>query len=95
MKKTSTLIISMLIFNLLVFALTVGDFLALHDIQKDYVSAEILQILDVTTSAPLPAWTATQGEWQMVTVSFVARFLFLPANALLLWNIFKSKEKSA
>ena len=91
MKKTSLFVKGMLTFNLLVFILTIGDFLALHDINKDYISIERLEALGVFTS--LPAWTATEGEWQIVMISFIARFLFLLLNILLLWTLLK-KEKA-
>ena len=85
MKKSGILLKSMLLLNLLVFLLTITDFLALHDIQNDYVSAKVLGGLQIGTSAPLPAWTATQGEWQLVSISFFARVVFLIANLGLLW----------
>ncbi|MCP4140993.1 MAG: hypothetical protein GY755_12020 [Chloroflexi bacterium] len=90
MKKTSLFIKGMLTFNLLVFILTVGDFLALHDINKDYISSERLEALGI--SVTLPAWTAAAGEWQVVTISFIARSLFFLANLFLLWTLLK-KEK--
>ena len=89
MKKSGIMLKSMLALNLLVFLLTILDFLALHDIQNDYVSSEALTHLQISTSAPLPAWTATQGEWQVVSVSLLVRILFLLANLLLLWQIGK------
>ena len=80
----------MLVFNFLVFFLTFGDFLALHDISKDYLSSETLKALSI--SASLPAWTATEAEWQIVTVSFVARVIFFLLNMLLLWYLLKKKN---
>ena len=59
-----------------VFLLTIADFLALHDISKDYVSSEILEHLDISLSEDLPDWTATKGEWGIVRVSYLSRFLF-------------------
>ena len=91
MKKTPLFVKGMLLFNLLVFILTVGDFLALHDISKDYISSERLEALGISTA--LPTWTAAEGEWLIITISFVARFLFLSLNILLLWTLLK-KEKT-
>ena len=82
----------MLLFNFLVIALTFGDFLALHDINKDYLSKEMLQYFNITAS--LPAWTATKGEWQVLTISFVLRTLFLLVNILFLWVLLKKEEKA-
>jgi hypothetical protein len=81
----------MLIFNTLIFALTLIDFLALHDIGKDYLSSETLEVLGISTA--LPAWTATEGEWQILTISFVLRVLFLLSNIFLLWYLLRKEEK--
>ncbi len=40
MKERGILLKSMLLLNLLVLLLTLADFLALHDIQNDYVSTK-------------------------------------------------------
>ena len=82
----------MLVFNFLIIALTFGDFLALHDISKDYLSREMLEYFDI--SASFPAWTATEGEWQIVTISFFLRVLFLLLNIIILWSILKKEEKA-
>ena len=91
-NNSSLFVRAMLLFNFLVIALTFGDFLALHDISKDYLSRETLEYFNI--SASLPAWTATEGEWQIVTISFVLRVLFLLANILLLWFLLKKEEKA-
>lgn len=94
MKKKTYLTKAMLIFNLLILILTLGDFLALHDIQNDYVSTKMLDLHQITTSTPLPAWTATQGEWQVVSISFWLRVLFLLANLALLWYLSQKTVKA-
>ncbi len=91
-KESSPFIKGMLVFNFLIIALTFGDFLALHDISKDYLSSEMLEHFNITAS--LPEWTATEGEWQIVTISFFLRVLFLLANILLLWFLLKKEEKA-
>ena len=78
----------MLIINILVLALTFADFLALHDIRNDYVSSDVLEDHDLNMTS-LPEWTATKGEWNLVTISFVARTLFLLLNMPLIWMGFK------
>ena len=78
--------------NLLILLLTLGDFLALHDIQNDYVSTAILDYLQITTSSTLPSWTATSGEWLMVTLSFWVRTILLLASLLLLWKVLKENR---
>ena len=73
-----------LIATIVVLALTLGDFLALHDIQREYVSTEVLDSLGISISDELPNWTATAGEWAMVQFSFLARSAFLILNAITL-----------
>jgi hypothetical protein len=74
--------------------LTLGDFLALHDIQQDYVSPEVLNRLKLDIAGSLPYWTATSGEWAMVTISFIARVILLLGNVLLLFMILRRDSKS-
>ena len=78
----------MLIATVVVLALTLGDFMALHDIQREYVSTEVLDSLGISISDELPDWTATAGEWAMVQFSFLARSAFLILNAITLSLIF-------
>ena len=80
----------MLIFNALIFLLTIFDFLALHDIAKDYLSRDALKFAEIT--AIVPAWTAAEGEWLIVQLSLFARLLFFLLNIFLLWLLLK-KEK--
>ncbi len=87
MKEHGILLKSMLLLNLLVLLLTLTDFLALHDIQNDYVSTKVFEDLKISISAPLPTWAAAQGEWQILSISFWMRALFLLANLILLWQI--------
>jgi hypothetical protein len=65
----------------LAFLLTIGDFLALHDINRDYVSGQALRSLNTSLPWELPAWTQTDFEWAVVRVSFVFRAGFLLVNA--------------
>ncbi len=89
-KKLSLFVRGMLVFNFLVLSLTFVDFLALHDISKDYLSRETLKNLSISVS--LPAWTATEAEWQIITISFLARIIFFILNIFLLWYLLKKKR---
>jgi hypothetical protein len=84
MKKMVILASFTLVASLFVLALTLGDFLALHDIRNEYVSEEILNTLSVDLSHELPDWTATAGEWTLVQFSYVARAAFLVLNIITL-----------
>jgi hypothetical protein len=68
----------------LAFLLTIGDFLALHDISRDYVSSQVLRSLNTSLAENLPAWTGTGLEWTVVRVSFIFRAGFLLVNAVTL-----------
>jgi hypothetical protein len=83
-KKIRILTAASLGLCLVAFGLTIGDFLALHDIGNDYVSKDILSYLDVSLSKELPAWTATRGEWRLVELSWVTRMGFFLVNAVTL-----------
>ena len=82
--KTITLIIGLCILG---FLMTIGDYLALHDIRNEYVSSRILQYLNVTISEDLPEWTSTKGEWSLVRISYFFRFFFFILCAILLYNL--------
>jgi len=58
------------------FLLTIADFLALHDIHRDYIGTEVVKLLDTSVGEGLPEWTATKSEWDIVRVSYVFRFVF-------------------
>lgn len=76
MKKTQKVIHITIALCIFAFLLTVFDFLALHDIHNEYVSTYILKYLDVTLSEDLPEWTSTKGEWEVVRISWLFRFIF-------------------
>jgi hypothetical protein len=61
------------VLGLVAIMLTIGDYLALHDINHDYVSAQVLRSLDASPPRALPAWTATPGKWAMVSGSLLFR----------------------
>lgn len=87
MKKTqkiATITISLCVFG---FLLTICEFLALHDIKSEYVSTRILERLNITLSEDLPEWTSTQGEWGVVRISYLFRFVFFIFCAIMLFEL--------
>jgi hypothetical protein len=66
------------------FLLTIFEFLALHDIHNEYVSTHILRHLNISLSGELPDWTSTKGEWGVVRVSYLFRFVFFVFCAIVL-----------
>ena len=87
--KQKLFIKGMLTFNALIFLLTILDFLALHDIAKDYLSRDALKFAEIT--AQVPAWTVTEGEWLILQLSLFARVLFFLLNIFLLWFLLKKR----
>ncbi len=76
------------------FLFTIADFLALHDIKNEYVSPRVLESLDITLSDDLPEWTSTQGEWQVVRISYLFRaFFFIFCVYALYWLIYRERKK--
>ncbi len=80
MKMVYWLAGAALVATLVVLTLSLGDFLALHDIYNDYVSKDFVEILGLIVGSELPDWTATEGEWTLVQFSFWARVAFLLLN---------------
>jgi hypothetical protein len=75
--KTLKIISSItLIASIIVFLLTISDFLALHDIFNEYVCANVIKRF----IGELPDSASTSMEWKMVNVSYGARFFFLLFN---------------
>lgn len=69
------------------FLLTIFEFLALHDIHNEYVSTGILKSLNISLSGDLPDWTSTKGEWGVVRVSYIFRFVFFVFCVIVLYKL--------
>lgn len=67
-----------------------GDYLALHDIAKDYVSLEVLEMYDIPGASTLPSWTGTPLEWQWIEIMFVARLVIIGLIGYFIQNLSKS-----
>jgi hypothetical protein len=75
------------------FLFTIADFLALHDIKNEYVSLRVLESLDITLSDDLPEWTSTQGEWQVVRISYLFRSIFfIFCVYALYWLVYRDRS---
>lgn len=84
MKKIRLLATITMIAGFLMLVATFFDFLALTDISHDYVSHQVLDELKISLPRELPEWTATRGEWQVVSISAISRIGFLLLNTLTL-----------
>jgi len=95
MKKMDTFLKIAIILSIVVFICTIDDFLALHDIKKDYVSQSVLQYLEVETSEALPDWTNTRLEWASITVSYMIRFISIIFMIIILFTMKRNKRSEA
>jgi hypothetical protein len=87
MSKNKKIIAIIVALCVLGFLLTLCDFLALHDIKKEYVSTNILERLNITLSEDLPEWTSTKGEWNVVRINYFFRVFFFILCAVLLYEL--------
>ena len=73
--KTNTAILTkiLLVLTILLFICMFFDFLALHDINRDYVSNLVMTSFSPVTSDTLPDWTNTAGEWLIVKISYIIK----------------------
>jgi hypothetical protein len=84
MKRVDTLLKLVLGAAIVLCLLTVLDYLALHDIYKDYVSAAVLSYLNIALPVQLPAWTNTQLEWNAVTINYLVKTTLTVINLILI-----------
>ncbi len=59
------------------FVVTLGEYLALHDIWNDYVSEQVVKNYTGEITLSLPDWTKTKLEWQMVNISGLIKIVYL------------------
>ena len=84
MRNPRRLATAGLIISLLLLTVTAFDLLALTDIYHDYVSRRVFEGLSNSLPAGLPEWTATEEEWQIVSISGFSRLALLIVNTLTL-----------
>lgn len=80
MKRIDVLMKFAILIAILLCVLIVLDYLPLHDINNDYVSAPILAELNIELSAGLPSWTNTDLEWNIVTINYLLKIIFALTN---------------
>lgn len=94
MRRVDTLLKFALLIAILLCVLTILDYLALHDIYKDYVSKTVLSYLNLDLSKELPAWTNTELEWDMVTINYIMKTFVTIVNIILIISIRKAVQKN-
>jgi hypothetical protein len=94
MKRIDILLKFAFLIAILLCGLIVLDYLPLHDINNDYVSAPILAELNIELSAGLPSWTNTELEWNIVTINYLLKIIFALTNIGLIFMLNSLIRKS-
>ncbi|MFA5480279.1 MAG: hypothetical protein WC002_06995 [Candidatus Muiribacteriota bacterium] len=74
----------LLVFNFIMILMGLIGFLASNDIAHDYIGNNIKNI--ITQGVILPEWSSCNGEWYILQVEFIIRFIFLLVNAFFLYK---------
>ena len=77
MKRKESIISYAFLLSIFVFVLLIVDFLALSDISSDYVSINVLELIQVDISDKLPDWASADLEWTWIKISFVLKAVFM------------------
>ena len=74
MKTNAALLTKiLLVLTILLFICMYFDFLALHDINRDYISKLVIDRSSPGISGTLPDWTNTTGEWSIIKISYIIK----------------------
>jgi len=84
MMKTNVIVAIALSLWVLIILLQMVDFLALHDINNDYLSPALLAKLSLADADTIESWMSCQGEWKVIEYSFILKTLFSMINVVLL-----------
>ena len=89
MKPKKSIISWAFVLSILVLLLILGDFLALADINQDYVSTKVLDSIQVDISDKLPDWSSANLEWNMLKVSLFLKSVFMIVIVVALAKVVK------
>jgi hypothetical protein len=73
MKYNRLAIVLIIVIVVGLFITLALDFAALHDINNEYISKNILRTLDVQLTKEVPVWTENKGEWDYLSMSFIIK----------------------
>jgi hypothetical protein len=93
MKTNIQLTKILLFFTGVLFLCMVIDFLALTDINHEYVSKLVITKFSPSASNTLPDFTNNSLEWSIVQISFFIKFLIAAIAFLLLISLRKNLPK--
>lgn len=78
MKTKDSIIGWAFILSLILILLLIIDILALHDINRDYVSIAVAEDLYGDNSDKLPEWASTKLEWMVLRISLLLKGIISP-----------------
>ncbi len=94
MKNPILLIKICFVIGFLALLMTVGDYLALHDIWHDYVSKQVIEKYGGGSTSNLPDWSESKLEWRMVNISGIFRVFYFIFSLGVFIVCFKALQKN-
>ena len=85
----------LLILTAVLFICLFFDFLALHDVYRDYASKLVMNRFSAETAGSLPEWTNTSGEWSLLQISYIIKLIIAGFTFFFLFAIHKNSINSA
>lgn len=82
-----------LILGILSIVLMIFNFLASTDIYHDYVSNRVVSSGITGDVGALPEWTNCTGEWQVMGMDWIVRFLFMTLIMFVLIKLIRHYKK--
>ena len=95
MKANATYTRILLFLTVVLFICLFFDFLALHDIYRDYASKLVMNRFSANTASSLPDWTNTSGEWSVIQVSYMIKLIIVGFTFFFLLALHKNTFSSA
>lgn len=93
MNNLKVLIKINLVVGVIALLMTIGEYLALHDILHDYVSKQVIEACGISTSIKLPDWSQAKLEWKMVNASGLIKFFYFSISIPTLVICLRSLKK--
>lgn len=93
MKNLPLLLRFCFIFGCIAFLMSIGAYLALHDIRHDYVSRQVIQSYGGSIALNLPDWSETRLEWQVVHISELISIIYFIFSLIIFAVFLRSLRK--
>jgi len=90
MKK---LLIITLALSIISVVFMIFYFLASTDVYHDYVGTTIVSRGIINNVDKLPEWTTCKGEWRLLQIDFIIRFIFMLLVTVVLTTLINNYNK--